>query len=373
MKVLLCTCTPVSPRLGASKVFLEVAQGYGKLGWECTVVGPEEIAAPDRPGDLQAQPLLLRNYLAKRAADFDVIEYEHHQLPFPRATFAPRPLFVARSVILAHCQLQAGYRPLPGLRGQLGRLVRQGAWRRSAQDLVDQADRTLRSADVIDVCNTHERHALLAAGHAPEKILLQPFGLFPERLAALAPRPNARLDPVVVFLGTFDPRKGMAEFPRIVATILETHPNARFRLLGTAGLIPDARGVLRTFPRALRRHLEVIPQFEPAELPKLLDGTALGVFPSHCEGFPFGVLEQLAAGIPVVAYDAPGPPMMLPNEYLVRRGDAVGLGRRASALLGAPDKLAAAQSWARLRATEFSWESALVATTEAYMARLAAR
>ena len=39
-----------------------------------------------------------------------------------------------------------------------------------------------------------------------------------------------------------------------------------------------------------------------------------GAFPSHCEGFPFGVLEMLAAGLPVVAYRAPGAPMMIGGQ-----------------------------------------------------------
>jgi glycosyltransferase involved in cell wall biosynthesis len=373
MKALLCTCTPVSPRLGASKVFLEAAHGYRLLGWQCTVVGPEEIAAPAVPGDLRDGPLALRDYLRRRAGEFDVVEYEHHQLPFPRATFAARPLLVARSVLLVHLQLRAGYLAPPTLRGKLGKLLKQRAWRARMQALVNQADVTLREADVVQVCNTDEREILIAAGHAEDKIVLKPFGLFRDRFAALEPATEPRLEPVILFIGTFDPRKGMAEFPSLVRTVLRAHPRARFRLLGTRGLVPDAAGVLRCFPRAVRQRLDVIPAFEPEQLPNLLATAAVGVFPSHCEGFPFAVLEQLAAGIPVFAYDAPGPPMMLTREYLVRRGDGVELGRRVSALLASREKLAAAQRWARARAAEFTWERSVQETVDLYRQRLAAR
>jgi Glycosyltransferase len=33
----------------------------------------------------------------------------------------------------------------------------------------------------------------------------------------------------------------------------------------------------------------------------------VGAFPSYVEGFGMAVVEQLAAGLPTVAYDAPGP------------------------------------------------------------------
>src|SRR5262245_28659711 len=101
MRILLCCPTPVTARLGASKVYIEAAEGFRRLGWEATVVGPEEIGEGPA-GDLFTQPFRLRGYLRRRASDFDVIEYEHHQLPFSRADFPSRPLFVARSVLLAH-------------------------------------------------------------------------------------------------------------------------------------------------------------------------------------------------------------------------------------------------------------------------------
>ena len=71
------------------------------------------------------------------------------------------------------------------------------------------------------------------------------------------------------------------------------------------------------FPKKLRGYIEVIPQFHPDELPILLSSCSLGIFPSYLEGFAFGVLEMLAAALPVIAYDTPGAPMMVPEQYLV--------------------------------------------------------
>ena len=126
--------------------------------------------------------------------------------------------------------------------------------------------------------------------------------------------------PVVGFVGTFDPRKGMCEFPDLVDRVVSQVPGATFRLLGTAGLVRDADGVRRYFPRRLRSLLEIWPRYEPNELPGLLTGVSIGVFPSRVESFGYGVLEMLAASIPVFAFDAPGPNVMLSSESLVPVG-----------------------------------------------------
>jgi glycosyltransferase involved in cell wall biosynthesis len=50
----------------------------------------------------------------------------------------------------------------------------------------------------------------------------------------------------------------------------------------------------------------------------------VGAFPSYVEGFGIAVVEQLAAGLPTVAYDAPGPRDILrPSlpELLAAPGD----------------------------------------------------
>jgi glycosyltransferase involved in cell wall biosynthesis len=70
--------------------------------------------------------------------------------------------------------------------------------------------------------------------------------------------------------------------------------------------------------------VEIVPSFDPDELPKLLSDCAVGAFPSYVEGFGMAVVEQLAAGLPTVAYDAPGPRDILrPRlpELLTAAGD----------------------------------------------------
>ena len=250
-RILFACPTPVTMKLGASKVYLEAAEGFRRAGWDAHVIGPEEVAGGP-PGNLFTQPPRLRDYLRRNASEFDVVEYEHHQLPFPRSDFPSGPLFVARSVLLVHWSTSIRIPPQPGVRPRISRLLK-GRWeRRRMRQVVRQADLTLAAADLINVCNSNDRDVLVEDGHSTAKVCAFPYGLFPERLAAFQADPNVLPNPPVVgFVGTFDPRKGMCEFPALVDRVVRRIPAVTFRLLGTAGMVPDADGVRGYFPRRL--------------------------------------------------------------------------------------------------------------------------
>ena len=117
--------------------------------------------------------------------------------------------------------------------------------------------------------------------------------------------------------------------------------------------------------------LEIYPRYEPNELPGLLTGVSVGVFPSRVESFGYGVLEMLAAAVPVIAYDAPGPHVMLPAEYRVPVGAVRELADLTAALLIDPIQLLAARRAARERSRGFAWEDIVRRTAERYRAELA--
>lgn len=369
-RILFCSPTPIDLRLGASKVYIEAAEGFRRSGWEVRVVGPDEVAGGPS-GDLFRQPQRLREYLQKHAQYFDIIEYEHNRLPFPRSDFPPGPLFVARSVLLTHCVASTWIPPRPGLWPGIGRLLKGWRERRWWRRVVQQADSTLTAADLINVSNEIDRKTLVDHGHPADKIRVFPYGLFPERLAASRSDENALPDPPVIgFVGTFDPRKGMCEFPTLIDRIARRYDNVTFRMCGTAGMVPDAEGVKKYIPRRFWPRIEIYPHYDPNTLPSLLSGVSVGVFPSRVEGFGFGVLEMLASAIPVIAYNAPGPPEMLPPDYLVPVGAARELADRVCDLLADPDRLRAARLWAMARAADFCWEEISARTGSVYTSHL---
>ena len=70
--------------------------------------------------------------------------------------------------------------------------------------------------------------------------------------------------------------------------------------------------------------LEFVSDFRPEDLPTLLADCTVGAFPSYVEGFGLAVLEQLASGLPTVAYDTAGPRDLLASrlpDLLVPKGD----------------------------------------------------
>jgi glycosyltransferase involved in cell wall biosynthesis len=246
----------------------------------------------------------------------------------------------------------------------------RGPWRNFVlKKSIHMCHKTLQEADLINVANVDDKVELERRGFKSEKIIVIPYGLTAERRKEfLEVTPEPPSSPRIAFVGTFDLRKGGGEFPEIVSNVVERFPQARFRLLGARYRTKEQ--VLRYFPRRLRPYLEVITEYQPHELPNYLKDCSLGIFPSYIEGFGFGVLEMLAASLPVIGYDAPGTTMILPPHFLVSRGDAVAMSRKIIDLLIDKAKLVAARSWAKQRSFDFSWEVSAQQTLEGYTRHL---
>lgn len=367
-KILFYTPFPPAKETGACKVVLELAEELELLGWHSTVIGPLEVAAALPPSQQCLVPSeSLRHYLLKHAEHYDVVDYEHPHLPFPRSDFSPRPLFVARSVMLLHHLEQY---PIPigrSLKAKIGQIVKGKERKKRLRQSISECFYSLQQADLINLCNDDEKATLIRHGIPADKMVVIPFGISRVRrplFDAISSTPP--VSPVVAFVGSFDYRKGVNEFPRIVEQVTAQIPGVRFRLIGTAGMFPTEQSVLAHFPKCLWPFIEVIPKFPALELPKLLAPCSLGIFPSRIEGFPFGVLEMLAASLPVFAYDVPGPRMTLLPDYLIKPGDADSISSKIITLLSDTETLAAARCWAKQRSQQYQWKEIAEATNEIY-------
>lgn len=372
MKLLIVSHNPLVAELGGPKVVIEFAAAAARVGgsvelWSANDLG---VRLPINHGSVGEFSARVAEVINHRAGDYDVIEIDHTWFPRPVGTLTDQLLLVARSVLLATHFEYLRWPRSNRLRHVLGRVLRGD---RVVREQIERALCTMRAADLINVCNTHDRSNLLGRGFADEKILVQPFGLTDARRAALASANSAPDAPDrpqrIAFVGTFDYRKGAIDFPGIVQAVLRSRPGATFRLIGTSGLFPDEPAVRRCFPADAQAALQIIPKFAADELPGLLDGCDVGIFPSYLEGFPFGVLEMLAAGLPVIAYDAPGPPMMLPAEWLVRPGDIAGMSARVERLLAGDRQ--ALRGQARACAARFRWDDIARETLAVYEQALA--
>ena len=149
--------------------------------------------------------------------------------------------------------------------------------------------------------------------------------------------------------------------------ISDAVPGARLRLLGTYGELKTEEAVRNAFRKRNRGSLEIHTQFRPEDLPRLLADCWVGVFPSLLEGFPLGVLEMLAASVPVIAYDAPGAPEMIAPENLVKPRDWLAMAKRVVSLLREPDHLLQQRLSAAQGARKYTWANAAAIVEREYL------
>jgi glycosyltransferase involved in cell wall biosynthesis len=366
MKILFLSQNPLSKELGAPKIMLELAEELQQLGWDCKIASPSDIMPGKRRFDLGSFSESLRDYLIKYAPEYDVVEYEHVFLPYSRNEFCSRTLFACRVTLLCYHIINLS---IPLMRNYyqsgLHSFLLGGIDRFRNHRIMRRANITLRESDIINVANHNDKTELIRRGTPKEKIVIIPYGISRARrplFDSVSSRPPEK--PLIVFLGAFGIRKGAMDLPFIFQNIYDNIPQIKFKLLGTGG---DSGTVLAKFPQRLRGLIEVIPNFLSDDLPGLLSDCSAGIFPSYAESFGFGVLEMLAASVPVIAYDAPGPSMMLPQEYLVNRGDTREMSLKVIALLKDKMKLESARKWAKNKSGEFSWQQAAQDTSRIYI------
>jgi glycosyltransferase involved in cell wall biosynthesis len=366
MRILFCSQTHLSKELGASKVLIELAEEMTALGWQCEFLSPAEIA-PNQNDGRTPYHFYLRQHLQKVAGEFDVVEYDHNHLPYARSEFPKATLFVARSVLLAHHFENIAIPLERGVKAKVYHLLKgRKIAKKHAQDR-PLAYRTVEEADLVNVLNYDDERELIRCGISKERIVVIPNGLsrtHQRRFGDISSEPPQ--NPLIAFIGTFDTRKGETDFPSILKDIYTAVPGVRFRLLGT---FKNEAKVHGAFPKRLRERIEVVPRYRADDLPALLAPCSAGVFPSYIEGFGLGVLEMLAASIPVIAYHSPGPPMMLSAEYLVPRGNTKAMSSRVIELLQDRSKLMAARYWAKQRSQDFCWQQIARQTSEIYTRR----
>jgi glycosyltransferase involved in cell wall biosynthesis len=377
VRILFCNRGTPSRRFGASKVLIELAEELEAMGWRCAVRGASDIWSDKRATHhpFEEFPQQLREYLRKHAEEYDVVEYDHEDLPFSRSDFPSEVLMVARSVLLTHHFAKIEIPRPTTVKNFVRHLVFGKRDGQRMHERIQSSQRTIEQSDLVNVSNTDDKAELIRNGIPEEKIIVLPFGIGRERRPLfdaisinVPPGP-----PIVAFTGTFDFRKGAKEFPLIWQRIHKAIPIARLRLLGTNGLMRNEQEVRGCFSREANESIEVYPKFEPNELPALLAPCHVGIFPSHIEGFGLGALEMLAAGCPVIGYKVPGPSDILPHEYLVPAGDGAALACKVIETLTDANRLGIARRWARERSQQFQWSRIAEETAHAYKAAHEAR
>jgi glycosyltransferase involved in cell wall biosynthesis len=378
LRILIVINLPWDPRLGATRVLMELGEQWRASG---NIV--EKYSLSDAYPDVRASSAkftirqLFFSYRAaafirENSARFDVVDALIGVLPFSKKKLRFRGLLVARSVGLYRLYDQfdrSVEKRWPGR--PKGRFFGRVFYALSRRRLLRASDRAVRHADLINLPNEEEAACLRQELGSDLPILVQPYGLTDERRRALshaAAVAEVRLaQKRICFIGMWGPRKGARDWSGIIQQVRARIPEAQFRFLGT---MVDSKAILPDLQLKSLEGIEFISDFQPDDLPGLLADCAVGAFPSYAEGFGLAVLEQLAAGLPTVAYDTAGPRDLLAAplpELLVPKGDVGAFATAIGDILQhRPEDYEKLSGRSREAATKFSWPAIADATLDSY-------
>ncbi len=146
----------------------------------------------------------------------------------------------------------------------------------------------------------------------------------------------ARPERIVAAAGRLSPEKGFDVLIEAAARLAPEWPNVGFVVFGEGPLREDL--TRRIAERGLQGRF-VLAGFRP-DLERVLPACDLAVSSSHTEGLPVVVLEEMAAGLPVVATAVGGTPEVVDEGvtgWLAPPADPASLARRTADLLASAE------------------------------------
>jgi glycosyltransferase involved in cell wall biosynthesis len=231
-----------------------------------------------------------------------------------------------------------------------------------------------RAAVVICVSEaTAARFTELCQPIAP--VVVAHHGIDRDRFRLVEPVPGADADalsqlgidanrPLVVFVGTIEPRKGVASLVAAFDRVAETNPDAMLVLVGQPGWGHE----LDALATARHRDRVVVTGYVPdAVVPALLRRATAVAYPSLDEGFGLPAFEALACAAPLVT--TTGTPMAgIAGDaaLLVPPGDVDALAAALGTLLGGDPDVERRRQAGLLAVSGLTWEHSALLHAQAY-------
>lgn len=343
VRVLIAACCVSDPNLGVPGVMHALAEQYRDMG--------HEVRLSFRRGGGRLEEMLFGIRLAVSAdARWAQVVDSHAVDAWPLCLRPKRPVVVARShglELVVHRKLLAARE-----RGEPVRIHPvYWTYRGTARLAFERS--AIRRSDAAFVLNASDRGICLDEfGADPAKVLQVPNGVPVGFLRR--PLPDAA---GLAFVGSWLHRKGADLVVRSLSRILEADPDQDLLLAG-AGAGADV--VLRDFPEHVRPMVRIRERFRREELPDVLAGRGILLFPSRSEGYPLSLAESMALGLVPVASAIPGvvelvehgrDGILFPPEDWNALADSVIRLRRDPALL------AALRSGAREKMRSTGWDA----------------
>ena len=171
--------------------------------------------------------------------------------------------------------------------------------------------------------------------------------------------------PLVLNVGSLSKEKSQQDVLRVASVVTRTAPDARFLIAGA--------GPLRHRLERISKDLEVdsVVRFLGFrdDIPALMMGASVFLFPSESEGLGSVVLQAMAAGLPVVATDSGGIREIVKHGetgFLFARRDVASMADAVTKLLKERDLAKTMGANARRMAAEFSFQRCCTQHEELY-------
>ena len=174
--------------------------------------------------------------------------------------------------------------------------------------------------------------------------------------------PGRHQPPRAVVVANFRPHKG---HDLLVEALTHVTQPLNVRLIGEGQMRKPTEDAVR------QRKLAGVVDFaeHPAHVPTELADAQLAIHPSRTEGLCNAILEEMAAGLPVVATDVGGTSLLVEdgvNGFLVEAGNAQMLALRIDELAADTALRLTMGEQSRIKAVDFSWPTCATRNEELF-------
>jgi len=173
-----------------------------------------------------------------------------------------------------------------------------------------------------------------------------------------------------VFFSRLLPEKGLLDIPEIGKLLVQQLPKARIAVAGISEnpeFVEDFRRMI--FQYDLTRNIVFLGQQDQDSIIDLVRSSKLTIYPSVSDTYGLVVLESLACGRPVVAYDIPAIRHNFGNVKAVLRGpveDKMAMVKNIQFLLENEDFRTRISKEAKEHVSKYDWRNVVRAEKEAY-------
>lgn len=227
------------------------------------------------------------------------------------------------------------------------------------------ADSCFSRDEVLEWLDVPEERVRVVYGGAEESFHPVPAGERADRLAR-----HGLAGPYLLFVGTMEPRKNLGALLEGFSRLRRQGLPHTLAIAGGEGWLGEGQR-LRGLAEGLGEGIRFLGFVPDDDLPALLSGADLFVYPSLYEGFGLPVLEAMACGCPVACSRAGSLPEVAGDAACYfETADADEIATVLARALESPELLARRGRQGLERAAAFTWKAAARQLLDAYQVAL---